>query len=337
MEYDWELYKRSHTIGNASSRWTGTQIENSTQRHHQESEKSMPRETEKHSLIHLTIEGKQVGGPSPGERDQKNLKKVQWYSLKDGNGVMSFFCFDFLAVGVVLISHVLVRLTSRLQLDTFQSSQLWILRKSKCFKHALVISVFNLRRKSVFGTVAHLALCASAPPSFFLSYHTVVVCLCAHSQHHVTDSSDRFMAQEQNSVHPFIIFHQLGSGAHGTGPCWTSASGYRAGSSERPSANRVQRTDHYSFVKFRFSARLETEPQGSSETLATAIRWKPSLTMVTLRFGCRAMRQSYHVMDMVVRCWEKWPSRKSLKTTRLKPWGGPSGMSNNWVQLWQLL
>ena len=30
---------------------------------------------------------------------------------------------------------------------------------------------------------------------------------CAHSQHHVTDSSDGFMAQEQNSAHPFL--HQL--------------------------------------------------------------------------------------------------------------------------------
>ena len=58
-------------------------------------------------------------------------------------------------------------------------------------------------------TQVHLALCASAPTSLFLSYHTVVVCLCAHSQHHVTDSSDRFMAQEQNSAHPFTIFHQL--------------------------------------------------------------------------------------------------------------------------------
>ena len=47
------------------------------------------------------------------------------------------------------------------------------------------------------------------PASLFLSYHTVVVCLCAHSQHRVTDSSDRFMAQEQNSAHPFTIFHQL--------------------------------------------------------------------------------------------------------------------------------
>ena len=40
----------------------------------------------------------------------------------------------------------------------------------------------------------------------------------AHSQHHVTDSSDRFMAQEQNSAHPFTLSHQLGNGAHGTDP-----------------------------------------------------------------------------------------------------------------------
>ena len=35
----------------------------------------------------------------------------------------------------------------------------------------------------------------------------MVICLCAHSQHHVTDSSDRFMAQEQNSAHqsPYFI------------------------------------------------------------------------------------------------------------------------------------
>ena len=50
-----------------------------------------------------------------------------------------------------------------------------ILRKSECFKHALVISVFNLMQ--VLGRY-----CASAPTSFFLSYHTVVVCLlCALS------------------------------------------------------------------------------------------------------------------------------------------------------------
>ena len=34
--------------------------------------KSMPRETEKQSLTHLTVGGKQTSGPSPGERDQKN-------------------------------------------------------------------------------------------------------------------------------------------------------------------------------------------------------------------------------------------------------------------------
>ena len=58
--------------------------------------KSMPRETEKHSLIHMRIDGKQTSGPSLGERDQKNLK-----SLKGGNGVMiCFFSKNFL-VGIV--------------------------------------------------------------------------------------------------------------------------------------------------------------------------------------------------------------------------------------------
>ena len=35
-------------------------------------------------------------------------------------------------------------------------------------------------------------------------------------------------------------------------------------------------TDHHRHVKFRFTARPETEPQGSWKTLATAIRRKPS-------------------------------------------------------------
>ena len=52
-------------------------------------------------------------------------------------------------------------------------------------------------RKCLVGAFAHLALRASALSSHFLSHHTVVDCLCAHSQHHVTDSSDRIMAQEQ--------------------------------------------------------------------------------------------------------------------------------------------
>ena len=60
----------------------------------------------------------------------------------------------------------------------------------------------------LISAVAHLALCGSAPTSLFLSHHIVVVCLCAHSQHHVTDSSDPFMAQE-TSDHPLTIFHQL--------------------------------------------------------------------------------------------------------------------------------
>ena len=65
------------------------------------------------------------------------------------------------------------------------SIQLSILWKSECFKHARVVSVLTCRQ-CLIGTVAHLALCASAPTSFFLSC-TVVVRLC-HSQHHVTDS-----------------------------------------------------------------------------------------------------------------------------------------------------
>ena len=56
--------------------------------------KSMPRETEKREHIHLMIGGRQTSGPSPGERDQKNLKEVWEHSLKDGHGVMNF-CFDF--------------------------------------------------------------------------------------------------------------------------------------------------------------------------------------------------------------------------------------------------
>ena len=53
------------------------------------------------------------------------------------------------------------------------------------------------------------------------------------------------------------------------------------------------------------------------------------LTTVTLHFGWRAVRQSCHVMDRVVRCEERLPSWRSLKTTRLKPWGEATGMSNN--------
>ena len=64
---------------------------------------------------------------------------------------------------------------------------------------------------------------------------------CVHPLHVVTDSYDCVMAQEQNSSNPFIMFHQLGSGAHGTDPCSTPSSGDGTGSSERSSADGVQR------------------------------------------------------------------------------------------------
>ena len=54
-------------------------------------------------------------------------------------------------------------------------------------------------------------------------------------------------------------------------------------------------------------------------------------TMETLRFGWMAVLQSYHVMDRVVRCCEKWPSWKSLMGTRLKPWSESCWMSNGEV------
>ena len=54
----------------------------------------MPRETEKHSLMHLTIGGKQTGGPSPGEGDPKNLEGSLKVFSQDGDGVMSFLFFD---------------------------------------------------------------------------------------------------------------------------------------------------------------------------------------------------------------------------------------------------
>ena len=76
------------------------------------------------------------------------------------------------------------------------SIQLSFLRKSECFKYALVISVFFFLTQ-----VPNRYCCAPgvlhkcADFFFFLSYHTVVVCLCAHPQHRVTDSSDRFTVQ----------------------------------------------------------------------------------------------------------------------------------------------
>ena len=54
------------------------------------------------------------------------------------------------------------------------SIQLSILVTSECFRHALVISALTWR-KCLIGTVAHLALCASATASLFLSDHMVVV------------------------------------------------------------------------------------------------------------------------------------------------------------------
>ena len=88
------------------------------------------------------------------------------------------------------------------------SIQFSILRKSECFKHALVNSVSDLTQVPGRYCCALGALrkCANF---LFQSYPSVVVCLCAHAQHHVTDSSDRFMAQEQNSAHPFTLSHQL--------------------------------------------------------------------------------------------------------------------------------
>ena len=56
--------------------------------------KSMPRETEKHKLVHLMIGRKQTCGPSPGGRDQKEpglksegiLSRWSWSDI---------FCLDF--------------------------------------------------------------------------------------------------------------------------------------------------------------------------------------------------------------------------------------------------
>ena len=79
-----------------------------------------------------------------------------------------------------------------------------------------------------------------------------------------------------------VIFHQLGSGAHGSRPRGTPSSGDGTGSGEGPSANGVQRTarslctDHYGHVEFRPTARSQTEPQRGWETLAAAVRWKPA-------------------------------------------------------------
>ena len=44
--------------------------------HIKNQEKSMHRETEKQSLIRLTIGGKQTRGPSPGERSEGILSKM---------------------------------------------------------------------------------------------------------------------------------------------------------------------------------------------------------------------------------------------------------------------
>ena len=100
--------------------------------------------------------------------------------------------------------------------------------------------------KWLIGIVAHLALGASALASLFFLVQPNGGGLCAdqfcvHPLHVVTDSYDCVMAQEQNSSNPFIIFHQLGSGAHGTDPCSTPSSGDGTGSSERSSADGVQR------------------------------------------------------------------------------------------------
>ena len=54
------------------------------------------RETEKHSLIRLTIGGKETRGLSPGAKDQKNLEGSLKVFSQDGHGVMNFcFCFIF--------------------------------------------------------------------------------------------------------------------------------------------------------------------------------------------------------------------------------------------------
>ena len=76
-EHDrWELYKRSHTIGNSHRDELELGFKTPHKGITQNQKKNMPRETEKHTLVHLTIGGKQTGGPSLAERDQKNLKEV---------------------------------------------------------------------------------------------------------------------------------------------------------------------------------------------------------------------------------------------------------------------
>ena len=151
--------------------------------------------------------------------------------------------------------------------------------KSKFFEHALVISIFNLTQvpdRYCFALGA-LRKCAN----FFLSYHTVVVCLCAHSQHHVTDSSDRFMAKEKTArIHSPIFIDLV---AEPMEPIHAEL--LRLATELEAVKGQVQTECNASRDLFGRTTtaltctgsltRPETEPQGSWETLATAIRWKP--------------------------------------------------------------
>ena len=97
--------------------------------------------------------------------------------------------------------------------------------------------------------------------------------LCAHLQHLWLIHAIATTVQVRTVRH-HSYFSSTWLRSHGTDPSWTP-SGDGAGSSERSSANGVQRTarhlcmDHHSHFKFGFTPRLETE------ALTTAIRWKP--------------------------------------------------------------
>ena len=133
---------------------------------------------------------------------------------------------------------------------------------------------------------------------------------------------------------PFVIFHQLGSGANGSRPRETRSSGDGTGSGEVSSAHRVQRDGRLQPCQVQARSTTGDWTTGR-QTLTAAVRWKPTW----LRWLCvsdKVLRQSCRTMDRVVRCWEKLPNWSSSKTTRLQFWRGASGTSNNWVQRWKL-
>ena len=167
MEYDVVVYKRSSLqVGN----YYFTMNRNSDSKLHTKATTivrkrvCVGKQRSIHSYIWRLVE-KQTSGPRPSERDQKNRKEVWRYSLKDGNGVMSFFLF-FLTVGVAptgVRTHVVATTVCATG----------CVHTLTCCTHILLVHIWSARTFAHSSCVWHTCTTSSVHKMLF-------ACACRH-------------------------------------------------------------------------------------------------------------------------------------------------------------